>query len=120
MSYQPWDAATQEHYEHLEAAVGRAKVRLGAQGDETLDDVSQRAQEALQVYRSTWGFTLDATELATFTAWKTEHRKTCSMHTRGASPGSLTFSFSPTTLGTKSEVTCACGANVDLTDYSAW
>jgi len=38
----------------------------------------------------------------------------------GASGGTYTYSFTPTTLGTVIHLSCACGKKEDVTDYRMW
>lgn len=38
----------------------------------------------------------------------------------GAIGGGLTYTFTPTGLGIITKAVCACGANVDLTDFEDW
>lgn len=38
----------------------------------------------------------------------------------GAIGGALTYSFTPTTLGVVIKVKCACGKEIDVTDYEGW
>ena len=56
--------------------------------------------------------------------WRQEHDKTCRLvNTRDLNVpagGRITFSFTPTGVGTAFRVSCACGASKDLTDYSTW
>ena len=65
-------------------------------------------------------FEIDKTERATFFRWIDEHDKTCKFADPmkgGAIGGRLTYSFTPTSLGTITTVKCACGEKCDLTDY---
>ena len=59
-----------------------------------------------------------------FNAWLAEHDKTCRMagnRNTGAIGGRLTYSFTPTSLGTVTKVTCACGkGEIDLSHYEDW
>lgn len=60
--------------------------------------------------------------------WTEEHNKTCPYFDDGtsfASPqgaigGRMTFEFTITGLGVISKVKCACGKDVDLTQYDEW
>lgn len=65
------------------------------------------------------GWTLGRDEGKKALAWCEEHDK---KHSGGhaAIGGRYTFSFTPTTLGTVAKVTCACGENIDLTNYEEW
>jgi hypothetical protein len=63
-------------------------------------------------------FELLEEEVEKYYNWLIEHNKTCpNFKNEGASGGRLTFSFTPTNLGTVTKVTCACGEELDLTDY---
>lgn len=66
-------------------------------------------------------FSLDDTQRLALIVWLTEHDKACRFADpakQGASGGRLTYSFTPTSLGTVTKVGCACGGECDLTDYS--
>ena len=55
--------------------------------------------------------------------WLTVHNKECHYADptkRGAIGGSLTYKFTPTSIGLITKVKCVCGAEVDLTDYKSW
>ena len=70
-------------------------------------------------------FKLDKDEIAKLNIFLEEHNKTCVYYDdgtqvaprAGAIGGTLTYSFTPTTIGTIVKVECACGGNADLTDY---
>lgn len=63
-------------------------------------------------------FHLDTDQLAKLAAWRETHDRTCRFtRNSGAIGGRLTFSFTPTSLFTRVDVECACGGEVDLTDY---
>jgi hypothetical protein len=57
-----------------------------------------------------------------------EHDKTCKYFDDGTSPnspvgaigGRIKFQFTTTGLGIIAIVKCACGEEVDLTDYDSW
>lgn len=57
-----------------------------------------------------------------------EHKKDCKFFKNskngipktGAIGGSLTYNFTPTSIGTVVMVSCACGHEMDLTDYGEW
>ncbi len=70
MSYTPWDAVTQAHYEALEAMVGRCRVRLDPDYEHLEDDVEEsvkRVMVELATYRNLYrkAQTLVDTERAT-------------------------------------------------------
>ena len=56
------------------------------------------------------------------------HLQTCPYRDDGTSPesksgaigGAETYCFTPTSIGVIVEVKCACGCEIDLTDYSQW
>jgi hypothetical protein len=63
-------------------------------------------------------FGLDSKELKKFNEWNTEHKKKCSLKgSEGAIGGRLTFSFTPTGLGTITTIKCGCGEELDVTEY---
>lgn len=66
-------------------------------------------------------FVIDGKEAETYDAWRKKHDETCPKKGKcGAIGGRMTYSFSPTTLGTTIEISCACGEKVNVTDYSGW
>lgn len=61
--------------------------------------------------------------------WLEEHNKTCKLMDNdvmpgypycGAVGGRLTWSFTPTGIGTFTTIKCACGEKCDVTDTSSW
>lgn len=63
-------------------------------------------------------FSLDASLHSDLTKWLNVHDLTCRYAGKeGAIGGKLTFCFTPMSLGTVIKVSCACGAEHDLTDY---
>jgi hypothetical protein len=66
-------------------------------------------------------FDLDKEQSIKYNEWTKGHDKVCKFTQPGASAGAiggrLTFEFTPTGLGTIVRVKCACGEEVDLTDY---
>ena len=53
--------------------------------------------------------------------WSEEHDcKTRSVAECGAIGGRLTYCFTPTGLGIITVVKCACGGQVDVTEYENW
>ena len=60
--------------------------------------------------------------------WLSVHNKTCKLYDDGTSDispsgaigGRLTYSFTPTSLGIITVVKCACGKEINLTDYDNW
>lgn len=64
-------------------------------------------------------FVLSETEVQKLDEWLKEHNLTCpyaSSRRQGAIGNRLTYSFTPTTLGTISSVKCACGTTEILTN----
>jgi len=50
--------------------------------------------------------------------WGKDHG--CPLKDQGAIGGALTYSFTPTSIGIVEKVSCACGKDLDLTDYDLW
>lgn len=75
-----------------------------------------------------FSFSLDKDELKNLSEELTEHNKTCKFYDdgtgveskTGAIGGRLTYEFTPTGLGVIAKVVCACGHNMDITDYDSW
>jgi len=65
-------------------------------------------------------FKLSEKEILKYKTWLEEHNKTCSAKDVGAIGGRMTFQFTPTSLGIISQVVCACGKEINLTDYERW
>lgn len=63
-------------------------------------------------------FTLDPWAREKLHEWCCKHE--CSIGYAGAIGGKLTYSFTPNSLGMVTKVTCACGDEVDVTDYDEW
>jgi len=65
-------------------------------------------------------FTLEPAQVKKFKKWNNKHKKTCKyaldQTSMGAVGGRLTFSFIPTGIGCISEIKCACGEVLDVTD----
>jgi hypothetical protein len=55
-----------------------------------------------------------------FMIWLQEHNKTCSDIDTGVIGGRVTFQFTPTSLSVITQVKCACGKKINLTDYKGW
>src|SRR3990167_4949826 len=54
-------------------------------------------------------------------SWLAEHDKTCPYRiNQGATGGRLTSHFTHTGIGCVETVSCACGAEIDLTEYDSW
>lgn len=70
-----------------------------------------------------YAFSLDQDEAKKFEDWKRKHDKSCRYAKRGscgAIGGRFDYCFAPTSLGIVVKVQCACGSEVDLTDYQSW
>lgn len=53
--------------------------------------------------------------------WDREHIRTCPIVNRQvAIGGRLTYSFTPSSLGLVIKVKCACGEEIDVTEYRDW
>ena len=50
--------------------------------------------------------------------WIKNHK--CSIYDQGTIGGRISYSFTPTGLGPISKVICACGEELDLTNYEEW
>ena len=60
-------------------------------------------------------FELNKNEKQKLAKWIEKHKKKCNTFNRY-----LTYSFTPTGIGTIVEVKCSCGKKVDVTDESNW
>lgn len=68
-------------------------------------------------------FELDEYELNKYRKWVDEHDKKCPYADRmnqGAIGGRMSFTFTPTGLGQITKIKCACGDEVDVTQYEHW
>ncbi len=68
-------------------------------------------------------FELTGKEYTTFSEWDKKHKKVCKLYNDPNPPaigGRLTFSFTPTGLGSGVSVKCACGEECNCTDYECW
>lgn len=68
-------------------------------------------------------FNVDKEESAKLNEWLKKHDESCRFadpEKQGAIGGRLTYSFTPTSLGCVAKVRCACGGEVDLTNYEHW
>ncbi len=84
--------------------------------------MKQGVKSAIRLYISklpdSMTFSLDGVQMVNLSEWLTLHNPTCVYATRqGASGGRLCYAFTPTSLGLVTQVTCACGQGIDLTDY---
>lgn len=64
-------------------------------------------------------FSFDEEQSKKVNVWVNEHRGVCPAPL-GSIGGRITYSFTPTSLGTVERVTCACGAELDVTEYEHW
>ncbi len=59
--------------------------------------------------------------------WQDEHRPKCRLYDKklneiyvGAIGGHLTYCITPNSLGVTVKVKCACGEEINVTDYEEW
>lgn len=64
-------------------------------------------------------FEMSDEEVRRFEDWDAKHKCNLKKYS-GAIGGRLTFSFTPTSLGTLCCVECGCGEHIDVTDVSEW
>lgn len=65
-------------------------------------------------------FELNETEKQEARKFQQEHAKTCSMEYFGAINGRWSYKFSMTSLGCTVILSCACGEQENITDFSDW
>lgn len=66
-------------------------------------------------------FSIPKEKVIKFNDWNNKHKEKCPLYMKdGAIGGRLTFTFTPTGLGEIVKVKCACGEELDLTDYEGW
>lgn len=68
-------------------------------------------------------YNLNKSEDEKLSEWLKEHDKNCPYappNNSGAIGGSLTYSFTPTSIGIVKKITCACKEVCDYTDYDCW
>ena len=66
-------------------------------------------------------FELTDEDMIKYREWLAIHDKICNYkHNSGAIGGRITFSFTHTSLGLITEIECACGEKLDLTNYEEW
>lgn len=64
-------------------------------------------------------FEICGENLSKFFEWDRKH--SCELKEySGACGGRITYSFTPTSLGVVIKAKCACGEELDLTDYKGW
>jgi hypothetical protein len=61
-------------------------------------------------------FWIDKDQAKRMSKFSNDHR-VCQ---RGAIGGAVTYSFTPTSLGEVVKVKCACGKELDVSDYEGW
>jgi len=52
--------------------------------------------------------------------WVRDHKKVCKVTDVGAIGGKYTWSFTQTSLGCITILKCACGEEINLTDFESW
>ena len=68
-------------------------------------------------------FTIDDKEYEVYRDWFNKHNESCKLknpNNQTTIGGRITFSFTPTGLGTVITVECACGEKVNVTDIEDW
>ena len=65
-------------------------------------------------------FKLHDDDLKTYVEWLKNHKEECPVWGKTAIGGALTYSFTPTGLGTITTVKCACGEKLDLSHVEDW
>ncbi len=66
-------------------------------------------------------FSLSDEQNQKYMDWDTRHYPTCIYYKHsGAIGGRLTFLFAPNSVGTVVRIKCACGEEIDLSDYENW
>jgi len=63
-------------------------------------------------------FELDNEQMQKVVEWETTHE--CPIDYAGAIGGKTTFQFTPNSIGMTEKVVCACGAELNITDYDLW
>lgn len=64
-------------------------------------------------------FRIDDEQVKKFQKWAKEHEEICEP-LQTAIGGRFTFKFTPTSIADVVKVECACGAEIDLSDYDNW
>lgn len=73
-------------------------------------------------------FELSDEQLVALMRWESEHDRMCSLYDDGTKPiskmgaigGRATYCFTPTSLGMIAIFKCACGGELNLTEYHVW
>jgi hypothetical protein len=63
-------------------------------------------------------FIIEHDQLEKIAQWMIDHE--CSITHVGAIGGKTSYIFTPTGIGTVIKARCACGSEVDVTDYEDW
>jgi len=63
-------------------------------------------------------FKLDDDQITKVLDWELSHE--CPIKYQGAIGGKTTFTFTPNSIGMSEKVVCACGEELDITDYDLW
>jgi len=63
-------------------------------------------------------FELDDEQMTKVVAWEASHE--CTISYAGAIGGKTTFAFTPNSIGMSEKAVCACGEELDITDYDLW
>ena len=66
-----------------------------------------------------FNFVIDFDQQVKFENWDENHDCEFKKNS-GAIGGRLKYSFTPTSLGVITKITCACGESTDLTYYDCW
>jgi len=67
-----------------------------------------------------FNFTIPEKESKIAENWISKHKMVCRIKDVGAIGGKYTWSFTQTSLGCITILKCACGEEIDLTDYRDW
>lgn len=67
-----------------------------------------------------FNFTVPENESKKAEDWIWKHKKVCEITDVGAIGGKYTWSFTQTSLGCIMILKCACGEEIDLTDFENW
>jgi hypothetical protein len=100
-------------------------------GSAEFDELERQAEAEMSQIRDSEeesgpvNFDLIGDELQKYQSWNAEHNKTCPYYDDGSSPapkigaigGRITF---PTGVGTIVVVRCACGEEINVTDFDNW
>ena len=65
-------------------------------------------------------FKLSIDDINELKNWLEDHKEACHVYGKTAIGGALTYSFTPTGLGTVTTIKCACGEKLDLSNVEDW